>query len=95
MANSGGQKCPPFFMQQMNNFYNDGFGWICRQCEKQLAVQGEDPSRMSRAFREGEAESKTPILANQALAKWTDNTRQFLICPRCGVTEAPNAEAHA
>ncbi|HEX3101079.1 MAG TPA: hypothetical protein VHQ01_04780 [Pyrinomonadaceae bacterium] len=93
-ANSGGQKCPPFFMQ-LNNFYNDGFGWICRHCESQLAVPDETPSRLSRAFREGEAESKTPTLANQAIAKWTDNTRQFLICPRCGITEAPDAEARA
>ena len=75
-------------MQKLDNFYNDGFGWVCRHCERELAVPDEDPLRLSRAFREGEAESKTLTLANQALAKWTDKTRRFLICPRCGITEA-------
>jgi len=75
-------------MQKLNDFYNDGFGWICRHCERELAVSDESPSRLSRAFREGEAESKTPVLANQALAKWTDKTQRILICPRCSVTEA-------
>ena len=75
-------------MQELNDFYNDGTGWVCRHCERELAVPDETPSRLSRAFREGEAESKTLVLANQALAKWNDNTRQNLICPRCGRTEA-------
>lgn len=77
-----------FFMQELNDFYNDGTGWVCRHCERALPVADETRTRLSRAFREGEAESKTPTLANQALAKWTDKTRRFLICPRCGLTEA-------
>ena len=75
-------------MLELNDFYNDGTGWVCRQCERELTVTDEAPTRLSRAFREGEAESKTPTLANQALAKWTDKTRRFLTCPRCGITEA-------
>ena len=73
-------------MIELNDFYNDGFGWICRQCEQELTPV-LDNARLSRAFREGEAESKTPTLSNAALAKWTDKTRQVLVCPRCGITE--------
>ena len=72
---------------ELNDFYNAGFGWICRQCERELQLPAEAPDKHSRAFREGEAESKTPTFSNTALAKWTDKTRRFLTCPRCGVTE--------
>lgn len=72
----------------LTDFYNAGFGWICRQCEREFQPPPTVPAKHSRAFREGEAESKTPTLSNTALAKWTDRTRQFLTCPRCGITEA-------
>ena len=75
-------------MRELNDFYNEGTGWICRHCDRKLDVADENPSGLSRAFREGEAESKTLTLANQALAKWMDKARQVLICPRCGITEA-------
>lgn len=77
-----------FFMIELNDFYNAGFGWICLACERDLAQAEKDTSRHSRAFREGEAESKSPKLASHALAKWTDKTRRFLTCPRCGITES-------
>ncbi len=70
----------------LNDFYNHGFGWICRHCERDL----EDPvsvSKLSRLMSEGEAESDRPEFSNVALAKWTDKTRRTLICPRCGITE--------
>jgi hypothetical protein len=73
-------------MVELNNFYNDGFGWICRACERELKAQNE-PAKHSRLLREGEAESKTPRLSNSALAKWTDKLRTTLCCPRCGITE--------
>ncbi len=73
---------------RLNDFYNSGFGWVCRQCEAQLAPADDATDRLSRAFLEGEAESKNPILANAALAKWTDATHRFLTCPRCGITES-------
>jgi len=72
-------------MIELNDFYNDGFGWVCRHCERELR-QPEAESH-SRLFREGEAESKQPEFSNVALAKWLDKTRQTLICPRCGITE--------
>ena len=71
---------------ELNDFHNDGFGWKCRHCERELAKSGEDAS-YSRFFIEGEAESKTSALANQALAKWADPARTTLMCPRCGITE--------
>ncbi len=74
---------------ELNDFYNDGFGWICKHCERELeqADSTETESR-SRLMREGEAESKTPTFSNRALAKWTDASQRFLICPRCGISES-------
>ena len=73
-------------MIQLNDFYNDGFGWICRQCEKELSCEGEK-DQLSRLMTEGEAEEKSPELSNRALAKWADAAQTRLVCPRCGITE--------
>ena len=74
-------------MPQLNDFRNDGFGWVCRLCDIDLAKGPSSEQRSSRIFREGESESKTPELANQALARWADPARRVLVCPRCGITE--------
>lgn len=74
---------------QLNDFYNEGFGWICKHCERDLK-QEKLKENHSRLLREGEAESKTPVFSNQAMAKWLDPSQRVLICPRCGITE--NAE---
>jgi len=71
---------------ELNAFYNHGFGWICKHCERELGTPFSE-ARTSRLMREGEAESKLPRFSNIALAKWTDNSRRTLICPRCGITE--------
>jgi hypothetical protein len=73
-------------MSALNNFYNAGFGWICRNCEHALKTQ-EKAEKHSRLMREGESESKNPRLSNAALAKWLDPEHRTLICPRCGITE--------
>ncbi|MEP6847539.1 MAG: hypothetical protein ABI999_01695 [Acidobacteriota bacterium] len=73
-------------MQELENFYNAGFGWICRDCERELA--DESTGGVSRLMSEGEAESKQPRMSSAALARWLDKIRTTLICPRCGVTEA-------
>ena len=73
-------------MIELNDFYNDGSGWVCRQCDRELRVDRPE-LKHSRIFSEGEAENKQPIFANPALAKWTDKTRRTLTCPRCGITE--------
>jgi hypothetical protein len=69
-------------MIELNSFYNDGFGWVCRHCERP-----EQEDLYSRLMREGEAESKQPRLSHTALAKWADETHKTLVCPRCGITE--------
>lgn len=75
-------------MVEIENFYNQGFGWICRRCEKeQLAENQNSDQNMPRVWREGEAESKQPKLA-APIAKWFDSARTKLICPRCGTIEA-------
>ena len=72
-------------MIELNDFYNDGFGWVCRQCARELESSSEHET--SRLLREGEAESKAPRLSTTALAKWADPERRTLMCPRCGITE--------
>lgn len=71
---------------ELNDFYNAGFGWICRHCERDLEKPVSD-AKQSRLMREGEAESKQPELSNVALAKWADRAQTTLVCPRCGITE--------
>jgi hypothetical protein len=73
---------------ELNDFYNDGFGWICKHCERELKPQKKvSDKKTSRLMREGEAESKNPRLSSQALAKWADAAQRILTCPRCGITE--------
>ena len=71
---------------ELNDFYNDGFGWICKPCERELQ-ETDDGEKSSRLMREGEAESKNPALSNRAMAKWADAAERILTCPRCGITE--------
>ena len=75
-------------MQQIeiDNFYNDGFGWICKHCERELQNDNEQEQH-SRLMTEGEAESKQPKFSNKALAKWLDAAQTTLTCPHCGTTE--------
>lgn len=73
---------------ELNDFYNEGFGWICKPCERELKKEKKDAdAEHSRLMREGEAESKQPRFSNSTLAKWADKTNQTLMCPRCGITE--------
>ena len=75
-------------MIELNNFYNDGFGWVCKACDRELNDAGDAvDAEHARFFREGEAEAKQPKLSNHALAKWLGPARTTLTCPRCGVTE--------
>jgi hypothetical protein len=74
---------------ELKNFYNDGFGWICKLCERDFKETKEvSDKKLSRLMSEGEAESKQPKFSNPALAKWTDKTNRTLMCPRCGITES-------
>lgn len=75
-------------MTELNDFFNDGFGWKCRQCDVELRRLAATHDRLPRYYREGEAESRLPKIEDSSLAKWTDKTRRSLTCPRCGITEA-------
>lgn len=75
-------------MIELQNFYNDGFGWVCKPCEREL--EKTEPAvdhNHSRLMREGEAESKKPRFSSRALAKWADKAHRTLVCPRCGISE--------
>ena len=72
---------------EIDDFYNDGFGWICKHCERELKDAETDSGVSSRLMREGEAESKNPRLSSPALAKWADKAQRTLMCPRCKITE--------
>jgi hypothetical protein len=74
-------------MIELEQFYNKGLGWVCRQCERDLEAIAPAENAPSRLMQEGESESKQPSLSTHALARWTDPSRRTLICPRCGVTE--------
>ncbi len=69
------------------NFFNDGFGWQCRWCTKELGGKVSDGDSLSRLMSEGEAENKAPSLSLPALARWADPARSTLECRRCGITE--------
>jgi hypothetical protein len=67
------------------SFKNDGFGWNCKACSSD---EGSGlVHRVSRIFLEGEAESKTPVMAGRALAKWVDRDGRKLRCGHCGIEE--------
>lgn len=76
-------------MNQTTHFFNLGYGWLCKHCSSEDAEQHQD-STHARFFTEGEAEDKEPRLSTLALARWTDATRQVLMCPRCGIEEIIN-----
>ena len=73
-------------MVELNDFYNLGFGWVCRQCEIEFRRES-DSSSPSRLMTEGEAESKQPVFSNREIAKWADAAQTILVCPGCGITE--------
>lgn len=74
-------------MIEIDNFYNAGFGWICRGCERALSTGSPSSDGPARILTEGEAESRSPVMSNAALARWADPLRSVLMCPRCGITE--------
>jgi hypothetical protein len=51
------------------------------------AHSSSSPHALARFFREGEAEERETRLSAVALARWKDDSRRALVCPRCGVEE--------
>jgi len=74
----------------MQHFVNNGYGWTCRHCqEAETTATARESERIARArfFSEGEAEEREPKLSSAPRARWRDDSRQELVCPKCGVTE--------
>jgi hypothetical protein len=82
-------------VRETGHFVNGGRGWECRRCLDadasalgDNADEGEPSSNaLPRFFREGEAEEREPRFASHALARWKDDTRRALVCPRCRIEE--------
>lgn len=73
-------------MIELNDFYNEGFGWICRHCKPRQSTPATSDG-VSRLMREGEGENKSPALSTIGLAKWADPAHRTLTCPACGISE--------
>ncbi|HEX8072609.1 MAG TPA: hypothetical protein VF546_21855 [Pyrinomonadaceae bacterium] len=70
----------------MEHFRNTGFGWTCKHCGDEDG-RAADAGPRARFFSEGEAEARELPLSAPTLARWQDDTRRTLVCPRCGVEE--------
>ena len=84
-------------MRETEHFVNDGYGWACRRCRASFGADDSagtrgsasaDAGALARFFREGEAEEREVRLSSDALARWKDDSRRVLLCPRCGVEES-------
>jgi hypothetical protein len=64
-------------MHQTTHFFNLGYGWLCKHCSAETAERKQQ-NRHNHA-----AHNPQPL----ALAKWIDESRSGLICPRCGIFE--------
>jgi len=71
----------------VEHFRNNGYGWTCRRCSADEERAARQQGSRARFFSEGEAEERTLKLAATALARWRDERRQVLFCPRCGAEE--------
>jgi hypothetical protein len=85
-----------FFVRETEHFADDGYGWTCKRCraaddagDDADAGSGDDDAAASlpRFFREGEAEEREARLSTPSLARWKDDSRRALVCPRCGVED--------
>jgi hypothetical protein len=75
-------------MTQTNHFFNPGDGWLCKHCSAEDSERKQQTKdKRARLSGEGGAEEKEPRLSTVALARWTDATRQALVCPRCSIEE--------
>jgi len=72
---------------EIEHFINLGYGWMCKHCAAESEAGEVTAEGRARFLTEGEAESKEPALSTPALARWHDQTRSTLYCPRCGVEE--------
>ena len=64
-------------MHQTTHFFNLGYGWLCKHCS------AEEAERRQR----NQVPEVGQKVVNLALAKWIDEERHGLTCPRCGIRE--------
>jgi len=64
-------------MHQTTHFFNLGYGWLCKHCSAETA------ERKQQDRHNHVVHHQQPL----ALAKWTDESRSGLTCPRCGIEE--------
>jgi rubrerythrin len=69
----------------MQHFVNNGYGWTCRHCTDAETARQSEINARARFFSEGEAEEREPKLSVASLARWRDESRRELVCPKCGV----------
>ena len=77
-------------MNETEHFFNDGYGWTCVRCsgaDAALDAAGPGADALPRFFREGESEEREARFSTRALARWKDDSRRTLVCPRCGIEE--------
>lgn len=82
-------------MRETEQFFNEGYGWACKRCREARgaaevipeATSSSNAPALPRFFREGEAEERETHLSSDTLARWKDDSRRALVCPRCGVEE--------
>jgi hypothetical protein len=76
-------------MHQTNHFFNLGYGWLCKHCTAEDAERKQHNQQLNRSQSSAEPAEERSIgkLSNLALAKWVDEERHGLACPRCGIEE--------
>jgi len=72
-------------VHETNHFFNLGYGWLCKHC---TAEEAERRQRVQSRHTHGPKDHRGERHGtNLALAKWIDEERHGLTCPRCGVKE--------
>jgi len=64
-------------MHQTTHFFNLGYGWLCKHCSAETAERKQQ-NRHNHVVHHQQP---------PALARWIDESRSGLICPRCGIQE--------
>ena len=76
------------FVNETNHFFNLGYGWLCKHCSAEDAERkSERAVAHEKSFGEATAENKQSVSSTLPLARWTDASRQALVCPRCSIEE--------
>ena len=74
-------------MHQTTHFFNLGYGWLCKHCSAEEAEQRQHHQTESSSKQPQNSHIGARPMTNLALAKWIDEERQGLTCPRCGIKE--------